>query len=154
MSNWWDYIPQQWVGLVALLMFAFSLVTQFVEKYPAFAKAIPLGRWWHERQKHRIRDARIAEYDDEAVQALQRRVESIARTSAKQAQDIKSLQATVSAFTAWSVYDARWHHRDAVKAVDEDRQPPQHYDFFAFERIWRDDPVAAAQLSLIESPEG
>lgn len=142
-QSWWHYLPQQWVGMLALFMFMLHIGLQLAEKYPTLAKVLPLGRWWHDR---RNRDRRIG---DEAVEALQRRVESISRTAAKQSEDIKQLQDTVAAFTAWSVYDARWHHRVSVINAEHDAcRLPKHYDFFEFERIWRKDPTAAAQLAF------
>lgn len=136
------HLPQQWVGLAAILMFAIYILLQIVEKYPTFAKFFPGGVWWHERQQ---RKAKTASTD---VTVLERQVQGIARTSEEQAKAIAELQTQVSAFTAWSVYDARWHHRTEVgNAQSEACKLAKHYDFFAFERVWRTDPAAAALLS-------
>lgn len=137
-----NHLPQQWVGLAAVLMFAMYVLLQIVEKYPTFAKFFPGGVWWHERQ---LRKAKTAATD---VTVLERQVAGIARASEQQATAIRELQTQVAAFTAWSVYDAKWHHRtEIVNAETEACTLAKHYDFFAFERVWRVDPAAASQLS-------
>lgn len=137
-----NHLPQQWVGLAAVVMFGLYVLAQIVEKYPTFAKFFPGGVWWHERQ---LRKAKTNPTD---VTVLERQVAGIARTTSEQATAIAELQTQVSAFTAWSVYDARWHHRAEVQnAQTEACTLSRHYDFFAFERIWRTDPLSAARLS-------
>lgn len=69
-----QYLPQQWVGLFAVIMFIGYITMQVIEKYPTFAKIMPFGTWWHERQKTKRgkRNAWVAE-DNEVIQALQLR---------------------------------------------------------------------------------
>ncbi|OBK14103.1 hypothetical protein [Mycobacterium asiaticum] len=146
-NDWFHYIPQQWVGILALVWFFVAASTKFVEKYEAFAKLLPFGKWWHERQK-RIEERARPTHD---VEALERRIESLAKTSKKQDEAIEELQNHVSVFTAWSIYDARWHHRASVINAERDAcKLPRHYDFFEFERVWKTDPLAAARLSYLE----
>lgn len=142
------HLPQQWVGIVAILMFIVYTGLQIVEKYPGVAKFLPGGVWWHERKK-RERSKRVEDLveDNEVVSLLQAQVVALVAESARQRADILSLQETVRAFTAWSVYDARYHHRLAIVNADSDLLTiPRHYDFFEFEKIWRSDPLAASVL--------
>lgn len=136
-------LPQHWIGIGAVVLFFVYVVGQVVEKYPAVAKMFPLGTWWHERQKrhsHR-RTAWVAE-DNAVIIALQEQVSSIAN-------DLATMQNTVRCFRAWSIYDARWHHRIEVLNADNVRCVlPQHYDYFQFEKEWHLDPVAAARLAV------
>ncbi|APD17725.1 hypothetical protein PBI_ERIS_29 [Mycobacterium phage Eris] len=136
-----QYLPQQWVGLFAVIMFIGYITMQVIEKYPTFAKIMPSGTWWHERQKTKRgkRNAWVAE-DNEVIQALQAQVSAIAA-------DLAAVNEKVRTFTAWSVYDARWHHKVSVTwAGSETCLLPDHLDYFAFERLWRDDPVGASRL--------
>lgn len=141
-DEWITYIPQQWVGIVALLMFGLTLITQFVEKYPAFAKLMPLGTWWHERAKKRRRRTDWIAEDNAVIAELQTQMAGVVT-------DMRAVQDSLRCFRAWSVYDARWHHRDQIRASEQGREPPRHYDFFEFEAIWNTNPAAAAQLSLM-----
>lgn len=143
-NDWFRYIPQQWVGIVAVAWFAVVVGTKFAEKYAAFAKMFPFGTMWHDRQKRK----ELAARPGADVEALELRINSIAKTCAKQAKDIQALQTQLAVFTDWSVYDAGWHHR--VKVTNAERDTCvllPHYDFFEFQRIWRKDPLAAAKLS-------
>lgn len=153
------YLPQQWVGLLAIVLIGVYAVSIVAERSAIIAKFLPFGTKWHEYQKKRrqisqqevataVEVARQSWINDEnaALVALERRMSSIAQTSEQQANDIRDLQTTVRAFTAWSQYDARWHHRHVVEMSDTDCVVPQHYDFFAFELLWRTDPYKAAQL--------
>ncbi|MGV7552353.1 hypothetical protein PJN95_29955, partial [Mycobacterium kansasii] len=73
-----NHVPQQWVGILALLLFCISIVTNLIEKYPAIAKVFPLGRWWHARAKRkRTRTDLIAE-DNEVIGNLQGQVAELA----------------------------------------------------------------------------
>lgn len=137
------FLPQQWVGLFAVLMFAIYIVSQFVEKYPAIAKIVPLGKWWHNRQKARRgqRGAWVAE-DNQVIQALQQQITGIL-------DDLQSVREIQRAFTAWSVYDARWHHKvEVTNAASPTCLLPQHLDYFSFEKLWSTDPVSASRLPL------
>lgn len=157
-------IPQQWVGIVAVLLIGLYAVTQLAAAHDAVAKVIPFGRMYREyrtkqqqamdpaRLKTLFEEARKSMMDEENVvlTALERRVASIAGTSEQQAKDIRELQYTVRAFTAWSIYDARWHHRVQLLIADGNLlvlTALKHYDFFEFEKIHRTDPYQAAQLS-------
>lgn len=154
------HLPQQWVGFAALILFGLYVLTQAIEKYEKLANILPFGAWWHERQRRRrqldnaeltnaIETARKSWINDEnaALTALERRMASIAKTSENQASDIRELQTTVRAFTAWSSYDARWHHKLIVENSERSAcEVPAHRDFFEFEHLWRTDPFAAAQL--------
>ena len=135
------FLPQQWVGMFAVVMFSAYIVMQFVEKYPTIAKIVPLGRWWHDRQKNRRGQRRdwVAE-DNEVIQGLQAQISSLAS-------DLAKVNERVRTFTAWSGYDARWHHLVAVtNAASPTCMLPEHLDYFAFEKLWDRDPVAAARL--------
>lgn len=139
-----QYIPQHWVGLFAMLLFIVTLTTQLIEKYPAVAKALPLGKWWHDRAKHKRRRSDYIAEDNEVIASLDDKV-------SKLVEDMQNIQAELRCFRAWSVYDARWHHRaDIINAERDDCELPRHYDYFEFERIWRENPIAAARLSYLE----
>lgn len=155
-----ENLPQQWVGLVALLLVSFYIIGQAIEKYEKLASILPLSRWWHDRQK-KLRAEEFQEVaaavemarhewlseENQALVSMERRIASIDQTSRQQAMDISGLQETVRAFTAWSQYDSRWHHKTVVENSEKMAcSLPQHYDFFEFEKLWRDDPYAAAQL--------
>lgn len=150
-EDWLRHLPQQWVGIAALLMFFATLVVNLAEKYAAVAKLLPLGTWWHERQKRR-QSERSGVYDDsEALRALKDRIESIAQTCRKQSEDIRALQTKVASLSAWSVYDARWHHRvEVINAARDACILPKHYDYFEFETIWQRNPQAAENLSVFD----
>lgn len=146
------FVPQQWVGILALIAFAFYFFVQLVEKYATVAKVLPFGKWWHERQKQKAIqvNSRVANAieDNEVIIEMQRQIAAMAKSSETQGEVITSLQETIRVFTAWSVYDAGWHHRHDVDNAGVDGcRSVRHYDFFAFERIWRDDPGVAARLA-------
>lgn len=143
-EEWIRYIPQQWVGLVALLMLGVTLTTKLIEQYPTFAKLLPLGTWWHDRVKKRRGRVDLIAEDNEVISSLQTQI-------AELAESMKDVQDTLRCSRAWSVYDARWHHFVEVSTADQDDCVlPRHYDYFEFERIWRNDPLAAARLSYLE----
>lgn len=135
-----SHLPQNWVGLFAVLTFLVYMAAQIIEKFPGIAKHIPLGTWWHNRQKKQNkRQAWVAE-DNEVITALQEQVSTIAA-------DLAKVNERVRVFTSWSVYDARYHHRIEVSHAEcEDCTLPKHYDFFEYEKLWKLDPVAAATL--------
>lgn len=142
MNEIWEHLPQQWVGICALVMFVIYVVGQAAEKYPAIAKVIPLGRWWHNRQRSRHRRSEWVAEDNEVIVALKEQVGSIAN-------DLGELQQAVRCFQAWSIYDARWHHRtNVINTKNESCLLPRHYDFFEFEKLWKNDPLAAAALPV------
>lgn len=135
------HLPQQWVGICAIIMFTVYILAQIIEKYPLIARLIPLGTWWHERQKTKRgqRGAWVAE-DNQVIQALQEQISSIAG-------ELHAVRETLRAFTAWSVYDARWHHKVSIDlAMTSKVSLPDHLDYFDFERAWRVDPIATAKL--------
>lgn len=139
-----SYIPQQWVGILALIMFIVTMTTQLIEKYPTVAKALPLGKWWHDRAKRKRRRTDWIAEDNEVIANLSSQVSALAR-------DMEAIQGELRCFRAWSVYDARWHHRaNIINAERDDCLFPRHYDYFEFERIWRDNPISAARLSYLE----
>jgi hypothetical protein len=122
-------------------MFLVYVIGQIIEKYPLVAKRFPFGTWWHERQKKLNRRASWVTEDNTVIVALQEQVASIA-------EDMQTLQNTVRCFRAWSIYDARWHHRVDVWNADRDScRLPQHFDFFQFETMWQKDPMVAATLA-------
>ncbi|ATN88103.1 minor tail protein [Mycobacterium phage Cindaradix] len=135
-----QHLPQQWVGLFAVLAFGTYILAQLAEKFQGVAKLLPFGRWWHKRQQKKIgRRAWVAE-DNEVIQALQEQVSSIAG-------ELADVRETLRSLTAFTVYDARWHHRvEVTNARSETCLLPEHLDYFAFDRLWRNDPVAAAKL--------
>ncbi|ALF00467.1 hypothetical protein SEA_BOOSTSEASON_33 [Mycobacterium phage BoostSeason] len=157
-----DRLPQQWVGIVVLVLFVVYVSGQLIEKSERVAKLLPLGVWWRERNRRKsavdpaeltraVEAARHAWSREEnaALAALESRVAVIAAISEHQAVNIKELQDSVRAFTAFSVYDARWHHRADVALADCPMcDLPEHLDYFAFERLWREDPAAAARLPV------
>lgn len=134
-----SHIPQQWVGIFAVMAFFLYVSAQLVEKYSIIAKHVPLGRWWHNRQNRKPnRGAWVAE-DNEVIIGLQSQITTIAA-------DLVLVNEKLRVFTAWSVYDARYHHRLEVTHADTECYIPNHHDFFEFERLWKIDPVAAAIL--------
>ena len=139
-----QYIPEHWVGFFAGALFIVTLATQLVEKYPQVAKALPLGKWWHDRAKRKRRRTDYIAEDNEVISNLSSQVSELA-------EHMKEIQGELRCFRAWSVYDARWHHRaDIINAERDDCNLPRHYDYFEFERIWRGNPIAAARLSYLE----
>jgi hypothetical protein len=135
-----QHLPQQWVGIFAIVAFIVYILAQVVEKYPIIAKHVPLGKWWHGRQKRRTsRGSWVAE-DNQVITALQVQVSTIAA-------DLALVNQRLRVFTAWSVYDARYHHREEIKHAEGGTcLLSKHYDFFEFERLWQADPIAAASL--------
>ncbi|AMS00930.1 hypothetical protein SEA_LOSER_34 [Mycobacterium phage Loser] len=133
------HLPQNWVGLFAVVAFVVYVGAQIIEKYEALAKILPGGKWWHDRAKRRRgRRVEIVSDDNEIIRALQEQVSSIVR-------ELASVRETLRTFTAWSVYDARWHHQ-ALVATAGQLVLPEHLDYFAFEQVWKADPVTAAKL--------
>lgn len=146
-ADFLKYLPEQWVGLVALIMFGVYIALQVVEKYPTIAKIFPFGVWWHERQKKKIPRLDEAIEDNQVIIALREQLSGVVRHAVEQDVEIAALHQTVRIFRAWSEYDARYHNRIAVEnARSEACKLPKHYDFFDFEQLWRTDPAAAAQL--------
>lgn len=146
--DWLAYIPQQWVGLVALTLFAVTLITHLIEKSATFAKLFPLGTWWHERAERRSHRADWIAEDNEVIAGLQKQIEGQNGRLTTLAAQMLELEDSLRCFRAWSIYDARYHHRLEVRYADSDAcEVPRHHDFFEFERIWRNDPVEAARLS-------
>ncbi|MBI2702089.1 MAG: hypothetical protein HYX31_23715 [Mycobacterium sp.] len=142
-EDWLKYIPQQWVGILALVMFFATLTTHLIEKYPLIAKILPAGKWWHNRVKRKRRNSEYIAEDNEVIANLSNQVELLAKDMREMRDDLRCLR-------AWSVYDARWHHQAEVASAETDYSLPRHYDYFEFERIWRNDPLAAARLSFLE----
>ncbi|UVK63327.1 hypothetical protein SEA_SHYGU2_30 [Mycobacterium phage Shygu2] len=135
-----QHLPQNWVGLFAVIMFVVYIAAQVVEKFEKIAKFLPGGTWWHEKQKtKRNRRSEWVTEDNEVIQALQNQVSSIAG-------QLATVQETVRVFSAWSVYDARWHHKTSVVNANGTCLLPDHLDYFAFERLWRIDPMEASKL--------
>lgn len=162
MSELLKLLPQQWIGICALILFGFYVFGQVVEKYEAVAKIVPLGKWWHDRSKRKVEDdaealSRAIEaarqtwsrHENAALATLESRVAVIAAVSKQQSTNIEELQESIRCFTAFSVYDARWHHRVDIDIADRSQCVlPPHLDYFSFERIWLEDPVAASRLPL------
>lgn len=145
MSELLAYLPEQWVGIVALLLIGIVTVTKLIERYPGVARFLPGGSWWHERQKGRSPAAQI-QIDNEAATALQVRIEQIAAICGEQKDAIEALNQSLAAFRAWSAYDARWHHLVDVTGATQAWVLPPHYDFFEFERMWLADPASVGRL--------
>ncbi|AHJ88690.1 minor tail protein [Mycobacterium phage RhynO] len=140
--DFFTHLPQNWTGLFAIIMFIVYVGAQIIEKYESLAKILPGGRWWHERAKRkRGRRTDIVAEDNEVIRALQEQVSSIVG-------ELASVRETLRTFTAWSVYDARWHHQAAVTAAGSECVLPEHLDYFAFEKLWRVDPFGTSKLPL------
>ncbi|QBP31418.1 minor tail protein [Mycobacterium phage Miramae] len=135
-----QHLPEQWVGLFAVLAFITYLMAQLAEKFPTVAKMVPLGRWWHKRQQRKPgRKAWVAE-DNAVITAMQEQISTVVA-------DLADVNDKLRVFTAFSVYDARYHHRIEVEhAAMDSCVLPKHYNIFEFEQLWRADPVAAATL--------
>ncbi|AGK87962.1 hypothetical protein M041_gp57 [Mycobacterium phage Severus] len=134
------HLPQNWVGLFAVITFVVYIGLQIVEKYETIAKILPGGTWWHQRQKAKgNRRTDLVAEDNEVIRALQEQVTSIVG-------ELATVRETLRSFTAWSVYDARWHHQALVTAAIGNCVLPDHLDYFAFEKLWRDDPLVASRL--------
>ncbi|AMO44000.1 minor tail protein [Mycobacterium phage Bactobuster] len=133
-------LPENWTGLFAIVMFVLYVGAQIIEKFEPLAKFVPGGRWWHDRQKRkRGRRKDMVADDNEIIRALQEQVSSIVL-------DLATVRDTLRTFTAWSVYDARWHHQALVDVAGQGVVLPDHLDYFAFEVLWKADPVSAARL--------
>ena len=138
-----EKLPDNWVGLFAIIAFVVYVGLQIVEKYETIAKIVPLGKLWHDRQKSkRSQLAGMVAEDNEIIHALQNQVRSIVS-------ELESVRETLRTFTAWSVYDARWHHQALVDVVGKDLSLEDHLDYFAFEKLWKEDPVAASKLPVL-----
>lgn len=140
MSELMQYLPENWTGLAATLMIVVYIGAQIVEKHEAIAKIMPFGKWWHARQKKNqgARRDLVAE-DNEVIQGLQTQVSSIV-------DEMRGLKETIRSFTAWSVYDSRWHHQVMVSLAKTGIVLPDHLDYFAFETYWKSDPIGASRL--------
>lgn len=146
-----QFIPDQWVGILALAAFVVTLTTNLVEKYENIARRLPLGTWWHDRAKKKRRRADWIAEDNQVIEGLQDQIKRQNEQLASIAAQMENLEAGLRCFRAWSVYDARWHHRVLItNAENDDCSLPRHYDYFEFERIWRDNPITAARLSYLE----
>ncbi|BBX09506.1 hypothetical protein [Mycolicibacterium aichiense] len=138
----WQYLPQNWIGLFAVIMFVLYVGSQIIEKFEGLAKVLPGGKWWHDRQKDkRGRRKELVNDDNEIIRALQEQVTSIVL-------ELATVRETLRSFTAWSVYDARWHHQALVQHADKDCTMSDHLDYFAFETLWKADPIGASRLPL------
>ncbi|QBP31054.1 minor tail protein [Mycobacterium phage Refuge] len=144
-----EYLPENWVGLFAVVMFILYVGSQVIEKFEGLAKILPGGQWWHERQKaKRGRRVDMVADDNEIIRALQEQVTSIVT-------ELAQVRETLRTFTAWSVYDARWHHQALVEVARDGVLLPDHLDYFAFETLWKVNPIEAARLPAMSgrSPE-
>lgn len=148
-SGWLTYIEHQWGGLAALILFLAVLAVHFVEKSESFAKLFPvIGTWWHKRTKRRWHRANWIAEDNEVIEGLQQQIARQSGQLTKIAAQMQEVDDTLRCFRAWSIYDARYHHRLEVQHADSDScELPKHYDFFEFERIWLRNPLEAASLS-------
>ncbi len=154
-NQWAPFVPQQWLGIAMLVMFLLYVVSQVVERFEAIAKYVPFGKWWHSRKNSdtsrvakAITDARKEweREDNEALNSLRERVDSVADVAAQQAAEIAELRREVHVFTMWSAYDSRWHHRHTVANTASDHVEEPHLDYFQFENLYAKDPTAAAKL--------
>ena len=144
MQDLLQYIPEHWVGFFAMALFIVTMTTQLIEKYPQSAKALPLGSWWHNRAKRKRRRTDYIAEDNEVIASLDDKV-------SKLVEDMQNIQAELRCFRAWSVYDARWHHRvEVINAARDACVLPKHYDYFEFETIWQRNPQAAENLSVVD----
>lgn len=135
-----QFLPENWTGVVAVVLFVVYVGAQIIEKFEPLAKFFPGGKWWHNRQKQRRGRRRdIVADDNEIIMDLQQQVSSIVG-------ELAAVRETLRAFTAWSVYDARWHHQALVDAAVSGCVLPEHLDYFAFEKLWRADPLTASKL--------
>ncbi|AXH48807.1 minor tail protein [Mycobacterium phage Steamy] len=156
------HLPEQWVGIGAVLLFLTYIIGQMVEKYERIAKVVPFGRILHRRAVSRVKpidamqvakaveDARKEwELDgNSALTMMEARLTTISAVSRQQVADIDELQDTVRAFRAWSGYDSRWHHKHEVDNADNDSHViTPHKDFFEFEKLWRSSPEEASKLT-------
>ncbi|AMS01027.1 minor tail protein [Mycobacterium phage ArcherNM] len=137
-----QHLPENWTGLFAVVMFILYVGAQIIEKFEGLAKILPGGKWWHDRQKDkRRRRVALVNDDNEIIRALQEQVTSIV-------QELATVRETLRTFTAWSVYDARWHHQALVEVAGQGVVLPEHLDYFAFEQVWKADPITAAKLPI------
>lgn len=136
-----SHLPQGWVGFFAIAMFTIWSGAQVVEKFPVIAKHIPLGKWWHDRQKSKVSRREVVAEDNEIIAGMQVQITGILA-------ELAGVHEKLRVFTAFSVYDARYHHRIEVAHADGDcvQVLPRHYDFFEFERLWKTDPLSTATL--------
>lgn len=142
-----EYLPKQWVGLAALILFGVYIVLQVIEKYPVIARAFPFGLWWHERQRKKRPRLDEAIEDNEVIKALREQLSGVVQHAVEQDIEIAALHRQARIARAWSEYDARYHNRVAIEnARTEACKLPRHYDIYEFEHVWRTDPSAAAQL--------
>lgn len=138
-----DYLPRNWAGAFAGIMFTIFIVAQVIEKFEPLARFVPGGMWWFDRKRKQqsLRKFRI-EDDNDIIRALQEQVRSIVA-------DLASVRDELRTFTAWSIYDARWHHQSDIHLSRSGTPLPEHLDFFAFEALWKLDPLVAAKLPSI-----
>jgi hypothetical protein len=135
-----QHLPQNWVGWFATVSFIVFIGAQVIEKFEGLAKVLPGGQWWHNRQKaKRGRRVELVNDDNEIIRALQEQVTNIVG-------ELAAVRETLRSFTAWSVYDARWHHQALINHADLECRLPDHLDYFAFDALWRLDPRAASAL--------
>lgn len=155
-----EHLPSQWLGMATLIIVVLYILGQLIERFEAIAKFFPfLGKWWHNRKRpdtigatdvakavEQARD-KWEQEGNEALKAIESKIESISRLAIQQTGEIAALNNTVRAFAAWSAYDSRWHHRHEVEnSAVEAHVSAQHLDFFQYEKLYNDDPLAAALL--------
>ncbi|QFP94821.1 hypothetical protein SEA_MARSHAWN_35 [Mycobacterium phage Marshawn] len=143
------HLPQQWVGIGATLLFAMYISGQLIEKFEGLAKVLPFGKWYHERQARRRNSSRVGRVaeDNEVIAELREQIAGVVLSSRDQHLVVTELNDTLRCSRAYSAYEARWHHRhDVQNAGIPEHRSDEHLDYFDFEKLWRQDPHAAATL--------
>lgn len=170
-SRMFESIPDQWVGILAVLIILVFALTHVAGKREDIAKLLPFGRIYHawkQKQDKALTPQQISSIYETArksmieeenvilqnfetrISALARNSENQAREMGEQAKEMRALQMNLRVFTAWSIYDGRWHHKQQLLVAEgnvEALRRLRHYDFFEFEKIYSVDPYQAALLS-------
>lgn len=152
------WLGQQWVALLVAFLYALTQVNKAIDESEKLAERF--GEWGREkheraRKKHLIPvvdpaaistavEAARALWESEensALRALDERVGQITELSQEQSRDIGELRFQVRALTAYTTYEARWHHRAEVAAsMKPECDMPAWLDYFSFEPLFRADP--------------
>lgn len=150
---------QYWPGWLALGVSGFLIVNRLIEESAKFAGF--LGAWGRRRHakamaRHQL-DLQAAQFgqaitdaierarqswesdENEALRALDLRLETVSGITEQQKKDIDELRFAVRVLTAYSEYESMWHGR-FTRAIAEagngtiplDRLPP-HIDYWEFE---------------------
>lgn len=151
-----------WVALTVTGLIALNRAIEESGKFAAF-----LGKWAtkrHERAlaRHHV-DLAAAEFADavkdaieaarktweseenEALTALDKRLETVSEITATQKTDLDELRLQVRALMAYTEYEAAWHHRFGIVVIRHEGNGscvpiidiPAHMDYSEFETLYR-----------------